>query len=47
MGAPYSIFAEEHDPIRKLGVPVGDNWVDVSAYDLDEWTFDSASDPVQ
>ena len=47
IGAPYSIFAEEHDPIRKLGVKDGYKWVDVSAYDLTKWTFDSASDPVQ
>ena len=47
----FSVFAEEHEAIRTLGVPVGNNWVVKSAWSYaqakETWHFDSSKDTVK
>ena len=40
----WSVFAEEHDPIRSLGISEDMNWVSESAYDIWQWNFYSDTD---
>ena len=40
----WSVFAEEHDPIRSLGISEDMNWVSESAYDIWQWNFNSDTD---
>ena len=48
----WSVFAEEHDAIRRLGITSNQNWVPadenawIYAASNDDWNFDIATDPV-
>lgn len=49
----WSVFADEHEAIRSLGIPSNLNWVpaDENAWTYaaanDDWNFDSSTDPVK
>lgn len=52
-GGAFSVFAEEHEPMKRLGLLGSQNWVSASenAWDLadanDDWNFVSETDPVK
>lgn len=52
-GGAWSVFAEEHEPIRALGLASNQSWVPATesawiyAEDNDDWNFDASIDPVK